>query len=44
MMEIQRHMKKHPNKFVIMPFLMFLLMTELPNKIEKKDNKYVIMK
>ena len=44
MMEKPRHMKKYTNKFVIMPFWMSVLMTEKPNKIENKDNKYVIMK
>ena len=44
MMEMLRHMSKYPNQFVIMPFWMSALMTELPNKIDNKDNKYVIMK
>ena len=36
--------EKNPNKFVIMPFWMSVLMTELPKKNENKNNKYVIMK
>ena len=43
-MEIPRHMKKYPNNFVILPFWMSELVTELPNKIENKLNKYVIVK
>ena len=43
MLEMTRHIKKYPNKSVIMLFWMSLIMTELPNKIENKDNKYDIM-
>ena len=31
-------MKNQPNKFFIMPFLMSVLMTEIPNKMKKKHN------
>ena len=39
-----RHMQKYPNKFVITLFWMYVLMTEITDKIESKDNKYDIMK
>ena len=43
-MELSINMKKYPNKLVIMPFWISILMTELPNKMNNKHNKYVIIK
>ena len=36
MMKLPRHMKKYPNKFVIMTFYMSVLMTELPKKLRTR--------